>query len=171
MTGDPKDTEKERTLAKTYNSIAVTRGKPRRSESSIKEDGKKQSSRVRPNTHGRVEVLRRREDKVVDLSLQQDLPKSTIEAILLLRSLMEKYRERQRGLHMAFLHLEKAYDSVSRELIWRTLIDKETPRRFEASLVTFSPSAKGVPVVPVEGAPKVLPLFKAEEIASANRSK
>ncbi|GJT31262.1 ataxia telangiectasia mutated family protein [Tanacetum coccineum] len=43
---------------------------------------------------------------------------------------MEKYRERQRDLHMAFLDLEKAYDSVPRELIWRTLIDKGTPRRY-----------------------------------------
>nr|GEV19846.1 retrovirus-related Pol polyprotein LINE-1 [Tanacetum cinerariifolium] len=38
--------------------------------------------------------------------------RSTTEAIHLLRSLMEKYRERQRDLHMAFLDLEKAYDSV-----------------------------------------------------------
>ncbi|GJW28072.1 hypothetical protein Tco_0044947 [Tanacetum coccineum] len=43
---------------------------------------------------------------------------------------MEKYKERQRDLHIAFLDLEKAYDSVHRELIWRTLIDKGTPRRY-----------------------------------------
>ncbi|GKE88857.1 retrovirus-related pol polyprotein LINE-1 [Tanacetum coccineum] len=56
--------------------------------------------------------------------------RSTTEAIHLLRSLMEKYREKQRDLHMAFLDLEKAYDSVPRELVWRTLIDKGTPRRY-----------------------------------------
>nr|GEU32215.1 hypothetical protein [Tanacetum cinerariifolium] len=56
--------------------------------------------------------------------------KNTTEAIHLLRNLMEKYKERQRDLHMAFLDLEKAYDSVPRELIWRTLIDKETPKRY-----------------------------------------
>ncbi|GJY11783.1 retrovirus-related pol polyprotein LINE-1 [Tanacetum coccineum] len=56
--------------------------------------------------------------------------RSTTEAIHLLRSLMEKYRERQRDLHMAFLDLEKAYESVTRELVWRTLIDKGTPRRY-----------------------------------------
>ncbi|GKC46032.1 hypothetical protein Tco_1063754 [Tanacetum coccineum] len=55
---------------------------------------------------------------------------STTEAICLLRSLMEKYRERQRDLHMAFLDMEKAYDCIPRELVWRTLIDKGAPRRY-----------------------------------------
>ncbi|GJS62496.1 retrovirus-related pol polyprotein LINE-1 [Tanacetum coccineum] len=56
--------------------------------------------------------------------------RSSIEAIHLIRSLMEKYRERQRDLHLAFLDLEKAYDSVPRELIWKTLVDKGTSRRY-----------------------------------------
>ncbi|GJX84680.1 retrovirus-related pol polyprotein LINE-1 [Tanacetum coccineum] len=46
-------------------------------------------------------------------------------AIHVIRSLLEEYRERQRDLHMTFLDLEKAW-----ELIWRTLIDKGTPRRY-----------------------------------------
>ncbi|GJS17053.1 ataxia telangiectasia mutated family protein [Tanacetum coccineum] len=56
--------------------------------------------------------------------------RSTTEAIHLLRSLVEKYRERQRDLHMAFLDLEKAYDCIQRELVWRTLIDKGAPMRY-----------------------------------------
>nr|GEY08512.1 ataxia telangiectasia mutated family protein [Tanacetum cinerariifolium] len=56
--------------------------------------------------------------------------RSTTKAIHLLRSLVEKYRERRRDLHMAFLELENAYDSVSRELVLRTLRDKGTPRRY-----------------------------------------
>ncbi|GJW53619.1 hypothetical protein Tco_0097704 [Tanacetum coccineum] len=55
------------------------------------------------------------------------LGRSTTEAMHLFRSLMEKYRKRQRDLHMAFLDLEKAYDRGSRELILKTLIDKGTP--------------------------------------------
>ncbi|XP_071727029.1 uncharacterized protein [Rutidosis leptorrhynchoides] len=42
---------------------------------------------------------------------------STMEAIHILRSVMEKYREKQKGLEMALLDLEKAYDSVPRKLI------------------------------------------------------
>nr|GEW30909.1 ribonuclease H-like domain-containing protein [Tanacetum cinerariifolium] len=53
-----------------------------------------------------------------------------VEAIHLTRSLMEKYREGLRDLHMAFLDLEKAYDSVPQELIFKTLVDKGTSRRY-----------------------------------------
>ncbi|GJZ51585.1 retrovirus-related pol polyprotein LINE-1 [Tanacetum coccineum] len=56
--------------------------------------------------------------------------RSSVEAIYLIRSLIEKYIERQTNLDMAFLDLEKAYDSVLRQLIWKTLTDKGTPRRY-----------------------------------------
>ncbi|GKC30194.1 retrovirus-related pol polyprotein LINE-1 [Tanacetum coccineum] len=59
------------------------------------------------------------------------MPRRTlVEAIHLIRSLMEKYMERQRDLHLAFLDLKKAYDGVPRELIWKTLIDKGTSKRY-----------------------------------------
>ena len=49
--------------------------------------------------------------------------RSTIEAIHLLRQLIERFRER-RNLHMIFIDLEKAYDKVSREVLWWTLMKK-----------------------------------------------
>ncbi|GKD65920.1 retrovirus-related pol polyprotein LINE-1 [Tanacetum coccineum] len=72
----------------------------------------------------------RRETRVTENQFGFMPGRSTTEAIHLFRSLMEKYRERQRDLHMAFLDLEKAYDCILRELVWRTLIDKGAPRRY-----------------------------------------
>ncbi|GJY29823.1 retrovirus-related pol polyprotein LINE-1 [Tanacetum coccineum] len=77
-----------------------------------------------------IERRVRRETEVAENQFGFMPGRSSMEAIHIIRTLMEKYRERQKDLHLAFLDLEKAYDSVPRELIWKTLRDKGTPMKY-----------------------------------------
>ncbi|ETN81639.1 hypothetical protein RB195_013800 [Necator americanus] len=65
-------------------------------------------------------VLEARLRKIVSVSLNQcgfvkDC--STIDAIHAVRILLEKHREKNRSVHLAFLDLEKAFDGVPHELL------------------------------------------------------
>ena len=42
--------------------------------------------------------------------------RSTMEAIFVIRQVMERYREK--GIYMVFIDLEKAYDKISRNVMW-----------------------------------------------------
>ncbi|GKB98450.1 retrovirus-related pol polyprotein LINE-1 [Tanacetum coccineum] len=62
-----------------------------------------------------IERRLQRETKVSENQFSFMPGRSSVEAIHLIRKLMEKYMERQRDLDLAFLDLEKAYDSVQRD--------------------------------------------------------
>ncbi|XP_071687765.1 uncharacterized protein [Rutidosis leptorrhynchoides] len=68
-----------------------------------------------------IETRLRRETTVSENQFGFMPGRSSIEAIHIIRSLMEKYREKHKSLEMVFLNLEKAYDCVPRELIWKKL--------------------------------------------------
>jgi hypothetical protein len=44
--------------------------------------------------------------------------RSTMEAIFLIRQLIERCREQKKDLDMIFIDLEKAYNKVSRNVMW-----------------------------------------------------
>ena len=56
--------------------------------------------------------------------------RSTMEAIHLLRQMVEQHRDHKKDLHMVFIDLEKAYDKVPREVLWWTMAQKQIPRKY-----------------------------------------
>ena len=56
--------------------------------------------------------------------------KSTTGPIFILRTMQEKYREKGQDLHLVFVDLEKAYDRMTRELIWWSRMKKNVPEGY-----------------------------------------
>ncbi|KAK6746049.1 hypothetical protein RB195_012270 [Necator americanus] len=78
-------------------------------------------------------VLEARLRKIVSVSLNQcgfvkDC--STIDAIHAVRILLEKHREKNRSVHLAFLDLEKAFDRVPHELLWMSMRSHRVPEEY-----------------------------------------
>jgi hypothetical protein len=53
--------------------------------------------------------------------------RSTMEAIFLIRQLMQRYTEEKKDLHMVFIDLEKAHDKVLRNIMWWALEKHKDP--------------------------------------------
>jgi hypothetical protein len=47
--------------------------------------------------------------------------RSTMEMIFLIKQVMERRREQKKGMHMIFINLEKAYDKVTKNVMWWVL--------------------------------------------------
>jgi len=58
--------------------------------------------------------------------------RSTIEAIFLIRHVMERYREQKKDLHMVFIDLEKDYDKIPRNVMWWALDRHKVPTKYVA---------------------------------------
>ncbi|XP_065319077.1 uncharacterized protein LOC135927068 [Gordionus sp. m RMFG-2023] len=56
--------------------------------------------------------------------------RSTTDAIYEIRQMSEKYREKNKKLHMAPLDLEKAFNRILRKLIWWALCQKKVPEKY-----------------------------------------
>ena len=52
-----------------------------------------------------------------------------MEAIFLIRQVMERYREKK-DLHMVFIDLEKAYDKISMNVMWWALDKHKVPTKY-----------------------------------------
>ena len=52
------------------------------------------------------------------------------DAIFAASQMIKNHRERQKELHMVFIDIEKAYDRVPRQEVWRCTSEKGVPEKY-----------------------------------------
>ena len=58
--------------------------------------------------------------------------RSTTDAIFIIKQTIEQYQEGQKDICVTFIDLEKAYDRVPREEIWRTMRERLVPENMSS---------------------------------------
>jgi hypothetical protein len=58
------------------------------------------------------------------------LGRSTMEAIFLVRQLIERYKEQKKDLHIVFIDLEKACDKIPLNVLWWVLEKHRVPPKY-----------------------------------------
>ena len=58
------------------------------------------------------------------------LGRSTTDAIFILKQTIENHREGQKNIRVTFIDLEKAYDRIPREEIWRCSRERNVPEKY-----------------------------------------
>ena len=56
--------------------------------------------------------------------------RSTTDGIFILKQTIEKHREGQKNIRVTCIDLEKAYDSIPREEIWRSSRERNVPEKY-----------------------------------------
>lgn len=64
-----------------------------------------------------IERRIRRKKSLTENQFSFMLERSTVEAVYLLRGIIEQYRMDQQDLHLIFIDIEKTYDRVSRDIL------------------------------------------------------
>ena len=100
----------------------------------IQDCGNYRGIKLMPHTmkiYERVIEARIREETNVSEEQFGFMPgRGTTDAIFVLRQVIEKYREKEKELHLVFIDLEKAYDRVPRQEVWRCLREKNVSEKY-----------------------------------------
>jgi len=76
---------------------------------------------------------------------------STIDHIFTLDQLIEKTKEYNIDVHLLFIDFSKAFDSVSHNYMWQTLVNQGIPKKWIQTIMEIYRDAKAYVKTAVEG--------------------